>query len=147
MAGLCMAGGNKMKKLFLALGVVAMITLASCSLTKKTATVEQPKNNIATAVAADLEVSPNRINYTYEPSSKENKAGVQNVINCAVAKALKDNGDAHVLVGMEYTMKAKQLPFGLKVVEITVSGFPAKYKNFHNLPDAVDTPNGKIIIK
>ena len=137
-----------MKKLFLALGVVAMIALSSCSTTKKTATTEQPRNSIATAVAAELEVSPNRISYTYEPSTQENRAGVQNVINCAVAKALKDNGSAHVLVGMEYTMKAKQLPFGvLKVVEITVSGFPAKYKNFHNLPDAVDTPNGKIIIK
>lgn len=138
-----------MKKIYLIL-VLALfgITITSCKTYRQTATSVSPYNEIITRVAADLEVSPQRISFTYEPLKREWKGGVNNVVKIATAKALQANGNGDVLVGLEYRVKTKITIFGsLKVEEITVTGFPAKYKNFRNLPDSVETPYGTILIK
>ncbi len=78
---------------------------------------------------ADLEVSPQKITYTYRPSDDVNRGGEENVINTAVRKALEVNGGGDVLVEMQFTLKKT----GKKnVTEVTVSGYPARYKNFRN---------------
>ena len=78
---------------------------------------------------ADLVVSPNKITYTYRPTDDVNRGGEANVINTAVRKALEANGRGDVLVEMQYTLKKS----GKKnVKEVTVSGYPATYKNFRN---------------
>lgn len=78
---------------------------------------------------ADLVVSPNKITYTYRPTDDVNRGGEANVINTAVRQALEANGRGDVLVEMQYTLKKS----GKKnVKEVTVSGYPATYKNFRN---------------
>lgn len=78
---------------------------------------------------ADLVVSPNKITYTYRPTDDVNRGGEANVINTAVRKALEANGGGDVLVEMQFTLKKS----GKKnVKEVTVSGYPATYKNFRN---------------
>ena len=81
---------------------------------------------------ADLAVSPQKITYTYRPTDDVNRGGEANVINTAVRKALEANGGGDVLVEMQFTLKKS----GKKnVTEVTVSGYPATYKNFRNAND------------
>ena len=137
-----------MKKVLLLILVALGLTFTSCTTIRQTSTTNQPQNQIITNVAADLDVSANRISFYYEPSKREWKGGLQNVINIAVAKALKSYGSGDVLVGLEYRVRVKRTLFGaLKIEEITVTGYPATYKNFRNLPDSVETPMGTILIK
>ena len=97
-------------------------------------------------------VSDNKISYTLYPTRAIRKGGVNNIINVAVAEALEAN-DADVLVAPEYTIVSKRnFFFRTKVKEITVTGFPAKIKNFRNAtPEEIsileavhnqDCPNG-----
>ena len=79
---------------------------------------------------AELDVSPKRITYSFRPQAKERRGGQKNVINCAVREALANN-DGDVLVQMEYTMRVSRNLFGVKKVkEVTLTGYPAKFKNF-----------------
>ena len=65
-----------MKKLFLIGAVV--LTLASCSktVTTQTARTESVPYAMYNATVADLEVSSQRITYTYEPSKEVRRGGV-----------------------------------------------------------------------
>ena len=138
-----------MKKLSLLFLMVFLgLTITSCTMHRQTSTTAKPYNQIITKVAADLEVSPNRISFTYEPKKSEYKSGLNNALQITIAKALQYNGSGDVLVGMEYRVKSKMRLFGgIKIEEITVTGFPASYSNFRNLPDSVETPSGTLLIK
>ena len=137
-----------MKKIYFILVLALGLAITSCSIDKQTSTNIRPNNQVSTNVAADLDITQRRITYTYRPLKSEVRGGVQNVINIAVAKALQANGNADVLVGMQYTTRMKRCLFGgIKVEEVTVTGFPATYKNFRNLPDSVETPMGTVLIK
>jgi len=106
-----------------------MLGMASCSTTISSARIEHFNSAAITATFADLVVSPNKITYTYRPTDDVNRGGEANVINTAVRKALEANGRGDVLVEMQYTLKKS----GKKnVKEVTVSGYPATYKNFRN---------------
>lgn len=123
-----------MKKIVL-LATFAVL-LSSCSTITKTATNKPVKSEVMTSVLADLEVSPNKVNYYYVPTNAVHKAGVKNILNSAMREALAANGDADVFVGLEYEIKYKRfLLFFTKVEHIVVSGYPAKYKNFRNPSD------------
>lgn len=119
-----------MKKAFLSIIVVGM-TLASCTTVTKTATTLDVENSLNTVTKADLTVSPTRISYTYNPAKKERKAGRRNVLNAAVQAALAANGGGDVLVAPEYTVVNKSGLFGSKIKSVTVTGYPATYKNFN----------------
>ena len=94
-----------------------------------------------TATFADLAVSPSKITYTYRPTDDVNRGGEANVINTAVRKALEVNGGGDVLMEMQYTLKKS----GKKnVKEVTVSGYPATYKNFR--PANEETLKGAAIM-
>lgn len=100
---------------------------------KKTATSIDVANSISTNTTADLDVSDKRISYTLRPTKQERKGGTDNIRNTAVAAALKSNGGGDVLVAPEFETKISRNLFGTsKIKEITVTGYPAKYKNFQS---------------
>ena len=92
-----------MKKLFIL--VIALVLITSCSTITKTATTKSVKTEVITSVLADLEVSPDKINYYYVPTTAVYRAGVKNTLNNAIREALLANGDADLLVGLEYEIK------------------------------------------
>ncbi|MBQ9555413.1 MAG: hypothetical protein IJV05_04235 [Muribaculaceae bacterium] len=106
--------------------------MASCTTTINSARTEHFSSSAITMTIADLAVSPQKITYTYRPTDDVNRGGEANVINTAVRKALEANGGGDVLVEMQFTLKKS----GKKnVTEVTVSGYPATYKNFRNAND------------
>jgi len=118
-----------MKKVFLAALVVVLT--ASCSSLKKTATAVEVNNSMNSYNVADLDVSPNKVTYEFRPTAKERRGGKKNVLQCAYAATLKNNGNADVLVQPEYTMRVRHgLFFSKKIKEVTVTGYPAKFTRF-----------------
>lgn len=121
-----------MKKALLSTAIV-LLALSSCTTMKKTATSIDVANSISTNTTADLDVSDKRISYTLRPTKQERKGGTDNIRNTAVAAALKSNGGGDVLVAPEFETKISRNLFGTrKIKEITVTGYPAKYKNFQS---------------
>ncbi len=137
-----------MKKLLAVMVVAACVMLSSCSMTKKTATNRQVNAPIVAAAVADLTITGNKISYTYTPPKGVWKAGVDNCINAAVSEALQNAGQgADVLAEMQYTLVVKG-GGGLlggnsgKVKSVTVTGYPARYKNFR--PASSETLNSAL---
>ncbi len=137
-----------MKKLLAVMVVAACVMLSSCSMTKKTATSRQVNAPIVAAAVADLTITGNKISYTYTPPKGVWKAGVDNCINAAVSEALQNAGQgADVLAEMQYTLVVKG-GGGLlggnsgKVKSVTVTGYPARYKNFR--PASSETLNSAL---
>ena len=127
-----------MKKILLLACVTFALT--SCVTTVKTAKVADTKSQLLTATVADLEVSPVRVTYTMAPSKALQRAGLANVKQAAIQEALIKNGNADVLVDVEYTIEQENtFIFGKRITSITVSGHPAKFKNYHSLGDDVWT--------
>lgn len=125
------------KQLFMA--AVAALCLASCTTVQKTARTEVMPYGMYNASVADLEVSPERVVYTMTPSKALNRAGETNCKRAAVQECLSNNGNADLLVEPMFVVSVKKSWFGKKVTSVTVSGRPAKYKNFRSLPDEVWT--------
>jgi hypothetical protein len=111
--------------------------LASCVTTVKTAKSTDTKSSLLSATVADLEVSPIRVTYTMAPSKNLQRAGLSNVKQAAIQECLIKNGNADVLVDVEYVIEQEKLLFGKRINMITVSGHPAKYKGYHSLNDSV----------
>ena len=116
------------------------LAATSCKITDASATYQHPSTYINTATVADLDVSNERISFTFAPSNQVRRGGNQNVIKAAIREALRVNGGGDVLVDLEY-ITVSQAPllsymFGLSPIrEVTVSGYPAKYKNFRSPGD------------
>ena len=119
-----------MKKILLFSCVVFALT--SCVTTVKTAKSADAKTQLLSATVADLEVSPVRVTYTMSPSKNVQRAGLSNVKQAAVQECLIKNGNADVLVDVEYVIEQEKLLFGKRINSITVSGHPAKYKGYHS---------------
>lgn len=115
-----------MKKVILSLAVIAAMCATSCTTVKKTATTLDVETELVSLNTADLDVAPNKITFVYKTPKKEKRLGEKNCIRAAVAEALKLNGNADVLVAPQYVIKN-----GGK--EVTVSGYPAYYKNFRTV--------------
>lgn len=115
-----------MRKVILAVLTVMALGITSCSSIHKTAAVEEISTGVAAYSTADLNISPNKISYTYRPTKAERRGGNKNAIECAVAEALKANGNADVLVAPQYEIKKRRG----NVKQVTVTGFPATYSNF-----------------
>ncbi|MDE7159246.1 MAG: hypothetical protein K2O24_00155 [Muribaculaceae bacterium] len=114
-----------MKKILLC-GVIALaVGITSCNSLRHTATTVDVNTELFSRSTADLKVSSNKISYTLKPTKAMRKAGEKAVIETAVAEALKANGNADVLVGMQYEIKKR----GKKVKYVTVTGYPASYVN------------------
>ncbi len=117
------------------MAAIAALCLASCTTTNKTARTEVMPYSMYNASVADLDVSPERVVYTMIPSKALNRAGEANCKRAAVQECLSKNGNADLLVEPMFVVSVN----GKKVTSVTVSGRPAKYKNFRSLPDGVWT--------
>lgn len=120
-----------MKKIFLSI-FVGMV-LASCGTTiTKTATTLDVNNDLNSVSTADLEISSQKISYTYKISKQDRKGGHQNAINSAVQAAIAANGGGDVIVAPQYTEVKKNGLFRSKLKTVTVDGYIGKYKNFQS---------------
>ena len=120
-----------MKKVLISTTMLVMM-LASCTTVQKTASSLDVNNCIKTKTSADLVVDNEKANFTYRPTKKVRKCGTKNVIATAVSEALKTNNNADVLVAPEYEITVKKGFLGKKIKSVTVTGYPAKYKNFRS---------------
>ena len=111
---------------------VAALTMSSCSVVTKTATTRDVTAPLAAAVISDLEVSNQKITYTFVPTNSVRKGGLKNCINTAISEALTNNGGGDVLIETQEAVIEKYGLFGKKIRSVTVSGYPAKYKNFRS---------------
>lgn len=119
-----------MKKILIGVAVVAMLGLASCSTVRHTSTTAPVQTEVLSNSTADLKVSQKKISFTYKPSKAVKRGGEKNVINTAVSEALKANGQADVLVAMQYEIKTTRGFFGQKSIKyVIVEGYPATYVN------------------
>lgn len=119
-----------MRKSLTAVVFAGSLLLMSCSTIKKSSTTVDVATPVLTETVADLNVQPKKITFTLNPSASLRRGGEKNVINAAVAEALKANGNADVLVGMQYEIKKRKGLFGTKIKYVTVTGYPATYSNF-----------------
>ena len=131
-----------MKKSYFFLLLIFVLAISSCKSVRSTATYQDPTNTLRTVTVADLDVSDTRISYTYKPTFAVRLGGNQNVIKTAVLEALKVYGSGDILIGLEYTTVSRWtiFPFLSPIREITVTGRPAKYTNFHSLPENIWAP-------
>jgi len=121
-----------LKKFFIFITVITMLGMASCTTTLNSSKTKDFGSSAITATFADLVVSPKKITYTYKPTDDVRRGGEVNVINTAIRKALEMNGGGDVLVELQTTIKKKGKR---NVTEVTVSGYPATYKNFRCADD------------
>ena len=125
-----------MKKLSLILAVALAATFTSCSLptrlTNTAAYVEGEASQPIAAVYADIEVSPKKVKYFYIPKASVLVDGKENVVNTAVREALLASNNADLMICLE-----KQIVYNEKgkIQSVTVTGYPAKYKNFRSPSD------------
>lgn len=120
-----------MKKIIVASAIVA-IALSSCTSLRQTASTRDVTAPVAAAALADFEVSSEKITYTYVPTRKVRKSGLTNCINAAISEALKANGNADVLIETQQAIVQRTGIFAGKIKSVTVTGYPAKYKNFRS---------------
>ncbi len=119
-----------MKKLLSLVLLAALVS--SCSMFRSsTASTMDVNSALFSATSAELQVSNEKISYTYYPKKVDRKAGFKHILNNATSAALKENGNADVLVERQYEVISKKRPLrGDKIKSITVTGYPATYKNF-----------------
>jgi hypothetical protein len=120
------------KKFFFIISIIAVLGLTSCTTTLNSSKTKDFGSSAITATFADLVVSPHKITYTYKPTDDVRRGGEVNVINTAIRKALEVNGGGDVLVELQTTVKKSGKR---NVKEVTVSGYPATYKNFRCADD------------
>lgn len=113
--------------------------LCSCSSIKHTSTTVPVNNTVATFTVADLDVKEQKITSTtswnFDPFKR---VSVEDVKANTTARMLQEAG-ADVLLEPEYIIEKRGF---LRGGSVTVIGFPANYKNFHQM-----TPEEAEIIK
>ena len=122
-----------MKKILLSafVAVLATIGLSSCSTISNTAYTDVVDSSITNRSYADLEVSPNVITYKFDCTKEYSRAGVKSCKAAAVQKALQANGGGDLIVNPQFEVKKYRGLFCSKIIYVTVTGHPAKYKNVH----------------
>jgi hypothetical protein len=134
---------NIMKKTLCLLLFFVGVCATSCKTIQSTAEYKDPTTFLRNVTVADLDVADERISFTFEPSRSVRRGGNQNVIKAAIHEALRANGGGDVLVDLEYITVTIPCLFSFSlspIREITVSGYPAKYKNFRSLDDSIWAP-------
>ena len=114
-----------MKKILMAVAALSL-TLTSCTSITKTAKNMDVETGMRSCSTAELEVSELKATYTLRPIKAERRAGLRNVKNMAIRALLSEKGNADVLVAPDFIVEKH----GRKVKSVTVTGYPAKYKNF-----------------
>ncbi len=130
-----------MKKLLFFIVVGA--TLSSCASLNRATVVSTsaPAPIKSTTTVANIEVGEKRISYTYVPSKADSKRlSEAQLLDNAIYMALQENGNADILVKVNYYITRKTFP--KRIQSISVSGYPAKYVDFHQ-PTEADYENFK----
>ncbi len=121
--------------------VSAVLLLASCSVNRAAVSTTYVKTPVVSATVATLEVAQKPITHTYYPSKAERKLDLDQLVANAIYEALQKNGKGDELVKVSYYVNGKRKAFRrIKVKYITVTGYPATYKNFRE-PNADDRAN------
>ena len=109
--------------------------MSSCSLRMASSTTKPVTSALNSYTQADLEISDQKISYTYVPNKRDRKKGLDHCLTNATAYALKENGAADILVERQYEAIVKYRWFGLvrKIKSVTVTGYPGTYKNFRQV--------------
>lgn len=92
---------------------------------------------IVTPLCADLKVDGKKVSYFMPVSSNIAAGGLQNVINTAVKEVLEQSGHADALVGLQTQVKYNE---DGAIESIAITGYPAKYVNFRNVPEGTVVP-------
>lgn len=124
-----------MKNLFFIAAVAVLIS--SCTV-QRAAVISSsvPAPMKTTTTVTSLDVSKNRISYTYVPRKADAKRlSETQLINNATYMALKENGNGDVLVKMNYYITTKR-GMGKRVKSIDISGYPAKFVDFRQPTEA-----------
>lgn len=116
-------------KVILAGGLITLC-MTSCTTISKTATSIDVNSSLGSATNTDLEVQNTRITYTYRPKKSVRRAGMRNVKATAISEALKANGNGDVLVEPQFETRTRTGLLGKKIKSVTVTGYPAVFKNF-----------------
>lgn len=125
-----------MKKILFVCSLAAAVAgMSSCSLRIASSTTKPVNSSLNSYTQADLEISDQKISYTYVPNKRDRKKGLDHCLSNATAAALKENGNADVLVERQYQAVVKYKFFGWirKIKSVTVSGYPGTYKNFRRV--------------
>lgn len=112
--------------------------LASCVTTTKTAKTADIEATTYNATVADLDVAEQRVSVTLNPVPDDvRRGGMSNIKKTVEAMALEQSGNADLLVNPEFTYTVERGFLSSKVTSMTVTGRPARYKNFRSLNDSV----------
>ncbi|MBR4996038.1 MAG: hypothetical protein IKY82_08255 [Alistipes sp.] len=120
-----------MKKLLFFFAIA--LILSSCSTITKTASTRDVSARVIGATLVDLDVSNSKISYTMKPSRAVQRGGTQNCIDVAISEALKEHG-GDVLIETQKATVSRMSLFGFRRIKsVTVTGYPATYKNFNSM--------------
>ena len=110
---------------------ILLVAATSCKSIKYSSTNKADVNSlIVNVVTADLTVSDKKVTVTL-PKSNIVKRNIQLSKEGAIAKALRES-KADVLVEPVFDVTYKKRLLGLRIQNITVSGYPANYTNFRS---------------
>lgn len=125
-----------MKKCLYFFGLIMMA--ASCTTINHTASNAEMPAQLLSSTVADLEVSNQRVSYTFDVPKEIRRGGLNNIKQAAMQAALEKAGaDYDLLLEPQYQVSKKHYLIRSKITKMTVTGRPAKYKNFHSLNDTV----------
>lgn len=124
-----------MKKLF-SFFTLTLFVLSSCETLEKTATTANISSDTKSVAVADLRVGE-RVTATLDVTKEIRRGGLNNIKQAVEAEALKEGGNADLLLEPQFVIEKHRGLFRSKVTRITVSGRPAFYTNFRALPDSV----------
>lgn len=113
-----------------------LLSITSCKTLNQTATDKDINSVVFAATTAELDVSDQKVTYTLHPSAKVRRGGMQNCINVAIHEALKSS-DGDVLIETQQAIVTRTGFLRKKIKSVTVSGYPAKYKDFKSLDSRV----------
>ena len=112
--------------------------MASCTVNRATViSTSTPAPMRTTTTVTSLDVSSPRISYTYVPTKSDSKRlSESQLLDNAIFMALKENGNADVLVKVNYYVTKKRGLFNNLVKSISISGYPARYVDFRQPTEA-----------
>lgn len=106
------------------------LVLSSCTTIKHTSSTATVENSVVALVMADMDVQPTKISKTMTWDYNPFKRVDINILKSnTTAQMLKEAG-ADALVEPEYVIEKRGFMRG---GSLTITGFPAKYKNFHKM--------------
>ena len=129
-----------MKKIIVLIAVCSAM-LCSCNVMRTNVKFADVNAPVLSTTVASLEVESEPITFVYEPTKVERKhLSTADLIKNAQFLALQQHGSGDVMVQVSYKLEIKKFFFFVRVKKVTITGYPATYKNFRN-PNEEDRKN------